>query len=275
MNAKPSREDQGPKKSTEWLYVVLGVGLALGTTPVLFLILWPIMGGVLALVVCAVEVRLIVAVGGFAVAYRIFYEDVPEVSDIFRLTIRSNLLVNIVITFLIEKMGMDGADWLCTVISTVGSVVVASFLCILYFEMPVIHAIVISICYNVFAAILAVIGIFLLTMLFAGYLVTAGAGDAHKLMKEMGAPQDSGSFSTPGSGDDEESEGGVAPKTAPDESSDLRRPTLGLLTQMTVAARGMTDRARFHASPSNPRSCNVLSLGSSEGTAEAVYQQAS
>jgi hypothetical protein len=261
LKAEAVPRDDSKKKPKDWMYVAGGIGLALLTTPIFFLMLCPILGGELALLACAVEILWIAAVGSFAVACGLFNQDTPEVSDIFRLTARSNLAVKVVIVFLVEKLGMDANSLLCVGLATGLSIAVASFLCMVSFQMPVFHSIGISICYNILAAVLTVAGVILLKIVFAGWLVATSAGDPHRMMQQFGSPQNSSPLSAPDD-DDEQQSSGAAPQAAPDESRDPHGRTLGPFVQAARSVRSIAGTTRFVASPLGHRTRSVLPLTS-------------
>jgi hypothetical protein len=162
-------EDRSDSKS--WLYVLAGIGGAMLATPLLFLLVAVMAGGGFALFVCVIEMYLIIAIGSFALACRIFKQEPPEPTDILRIVGWSALPANMVVSYF-------GGIGPLSLLAAVGiAIVISSLVCMLHVQMPVFPSIFVSICYNVFAGILTVVGVLVLVVIFAGYLVTtSGTG---------------------------------------------------------------------------------------------------
>jgi len=166
-------EDRSDSKS--WLYVLAGIGGAMLATPLLFLLVAVMVGGPIAMFVCVIEMYLIIAIGSFALACRIFKQEPPEPTDILRIVGWSALPANMVVGYL-------GGVGPLSLLAAVGiAIVISSLVCMLHVQMPVFPSIFVSICYNIFAGILTVVGVLVLVVIFAGYLVTTSG---------TGAPQE-------------------------------------------------------------------------------------
>jgi hypothetical protein len=171
---RPLRDPEAERRkeeSREWLFVLAGLGGALLATPLLFLAIVLLFGkgsGPFALLVCAIEVNYIVAIGCFALACRVFRQEPPEIGDILRVVAFATLSSSILFSWI----GGTGLLW--TVAATGVAAVIAAVLCMTELEMPVFPSIFIAFTYNIFSAIFTVIGMVLLGLVFAGYLIGSG-----------------------------------------------------------------------------------------------------
>ncbi len=128
-----------------------------------------LVGGPLAMIVCAIEINLIVSIGSFSLACRIFKQEPPEVGDILRIVGWSVVPANALVSYL-------GGTGPLAILAGVGTAsVISAILCMFQIQMPVVASILVSICYNIFAGILTVVGVVVLGIIFAGYLVTTGS----------------------------------------------------------------------------------------------------
>lgn len=183
--------------SKEWLFVLGGIGAAMVTTPLLFLLLTLMMGGVMAMLVCAIEMNMIVSMGSFALACRIFKQEPPEPSDILRIVGWSVVPANFVVMY------FGGTGLLAALAGVATAAVISALLCMFQVQMPVVPSILVSISYNIFAGILTIIGIIVMTAIFAGYLVATGlpagpgGGRSIQQINPLETPTDSESSPSP------------------------------------------------------------------------------
>jgi len=166
-----SRKRKKESRLKEWVFVLIGIVVALASAPLFFLLVAMVAGGTIAMLVSVIEIYLIVAIGSFSLACRIFGEEPPEPSDILRIIFLSGLPANLVVGW----AGLTG--WLAVAAAAGVAMVVAALLCMLQLGMPVWPSIAICVAYNVFAAILTVVGVILLGLMFVGYMA-AGSGGA-------------------------------------------------------------------------------------------------
>ena len=135
-----------------------------------FLLLALMLGGAIAMFVCVIEIYLIVAIGSFAFACRLFRQEPPEPTDMLRIVMTGSIV------------GRVAAGWLCgpgilgLLAGTGIAIVISALLCMFHIGMPVVPSILVCIAYNILAAIFTVIGIVVLGIIFAGYMVTTGGG---------------------------------------------------------------------------------------------------
>jgi len=211
--------------SREWLFALLGIVVALALAPLFFLAIAVAAGGEIALLASAIEILLIAAIGSFSLACRIFGQDAPEPSDIFRIIFMSTFPASIVVPMLhLPRLPAE-------VLSTVVAMILASLICMFQLGMPVWHSIAICIAYNVFSTIIKVVGILVLVILFAGWLVTTtpspfGPGG--------GTPSLDSPFP------------GVAPPGGPFEDSDDDASTAQPLPGLVLATVPYADAVGWH-----------------------------
>lgn len=158
--------DEDKSDSKLWLYVLAGIGAAMLSTPLFFLLIAMAVGGPIAMLVCVVEINLIVSLGSFALACRIFKQEPPEPSDILRIVGWSVVPANLAVSYL------GGTGPLALAAGVGVAIVISSLVCMFHIQMPVVPSILVSICYNIFSGILTVVGVVVLGVIFAGYLVT-------------------------------------------------------------------------------------------------------
>lgn len=185
--------DRTKEESKDWMFVLLGIGLALVTSPLFFLLIKMVVGAGLAMFVCAIEIYFVVAIGSFSLACRIFKQDPPDVNDIFRIIGWSALPANVLSNWL----GHTGIASM--MIGTLIAIIISSLLCMLQVQMPVFSAILVSITYNIFSAVLTIIGVLLLVAMF----VTMGDDG---IQSPMDAPTPPAGFQVPGGGDEKDDE---------------------------------------------------------------------
>jgi len=210
--------DEDRSESKLWLFVLAGIGGAMLTTPLLFLLIAVMAGGVIAMFVCVIEMYLIVAIGSFALACRIFKQEPPEPGDILRIVGWSVVPANMAVSYF-------GGTGPLSLLAGVGvAIVVSALLCMFQIQMPVVASILVSICYNIFAGILTVVGVIVLGVIFAGYLVTTTG----KIAPEEGqGTEQMDPFAVPGGPAVPRAPGGPTGPGDDDESS-LDKPREGL-----------------------------------------------
>lgn len=212
---RPLRDPEAERRkeeSREWLFVLAGLGGALLATPLLFLAIVLLFGkgsGPFAFLICAIEVNYIVAIGCFALACRVFRQEPPEIGDILRVVAFATLSSNVIFSWI------GGTGFLWTVAATGVAAVIAAVLCMTQLEMPVFPSIFIAFTYNVFAAIFTVIGMVLLGLVFAGYLIGSGEAPMMDEFDSMEMEQEDMSF--PGYDEEEFDE-----EFAPEDDSEVR-----------------------------------------------------
>lgn len=147
-------------EAKEWMYALAGIALSMLMSPLFFLGVQMVVGSVLAMLVTALEIYFLVAVGSFSLACRLFNQEPPEVNDIFRIITWSAIPANLLSNYLGETGLMSIFAGTCL------AILVSAILCIVQLQMPVFASLFISICYNIFSAILTLVGILLLAAIF-------------------------------------------------------------------------------------------------------------
>ena len=180
------------KESREWMYMAIGIMAALGTAPVFFLLLAALLGPLMALLICQIEVNLIVAIGSFSLACRIFDVEAPEPVDMLKIVVWSSILGNAAASWLF------GSGWLVYVTATVLAFLISSAICMFGVQMPVWHSLGVCLSYNIFATVLTVVAVVMLVVLFAGWFVATGGGGPVSPEDSPGSHFDDGS-ALPGS----------------------------------------------------------------------------
>lgn len=157
-----AKEDEALAKK-EWIYVLGATAGALAFAPILFWGSKMVLGIWLALFITALEIKFVMAVGGFALACRIFRQQPPEVNDIFRVTGASIVPADMAIGFI----GSDNV-LVNLAISAAVATVIGALMCMFNLDIPVFPAIGIAVCYNLVSTVLGGISILILGLLFLG-----------------------------------------------------------------------------------------------------------
>jgi hypothetical protein len=181
----------------ESLLVAGGIGGALVTMPIFFLIVRMVTGPHLALLICALEVNFIAAVGSFSLACRLFGQEPPDPGEVFRIVGYSTLPANLLLGWI------GGGGILSVLAGGLVAAVVAALICMFQLGIPVFASIYISVSYNIFSSILTVVGVLLLAVLFLTSGVQAIPDAAPPIPEDEGVPPD-GFDDMPSEGDDED-----------------------------------------------------------------------
>lgn len=145
-------------------FALIGIGATLVAAPVFFLMVAVVAGGTLALLASILIMQVGVALGSFTLACQLFKQEPPEPGEILKVVCYSNLSTCLLAPALFGGglIGVAGATGL--------GVIIAALVCMFYIGMPVVPSILISVVYNVSAAILTVVWVVVLMAVFAGFV---------------------------------------------------------------------------------------------------------
>jgi len=205
------RQKEAKEAAREWIYMLGAIAGAFISAPLFFFLVAMAMGGALAMIVCVIEINLIVSLGSFALACRIFRQEPPEPGDILRIIGSSSFPAMVLASWIGAQISAPA--WAVWVAAALVAAVIAALICMFQVGMPVWPSVFVCFSYNVLSVILTVVGYVMLGVIFAGYMITTGG----EVPKDL-APMDSSEEAPLGL------PGGAAPDESDDEDLTMSRP---------------------------------------------------